>query len=236
MDQEARAQVIKRPPKPLVFTRDSIRKLDRLAVEQYNIPSIVLMENASHHIAAAALNMVRRISRPRIIIYCGPGNNGGDGLAAARHLHNAGARVSIILSGPASRYSGDAAINVRIAQRMKLPVRAAGRGKHPPCDLIIDALLGTGLDRPVTGVIARLIDRINRQIAPVLAVDIPSGLDADTGKPLGAAIRATHTLTLAGLKLGFLNPAAREYLGKVSIGDIGIPRELAERLAYLSRN
>lgn len=216
--------------KPLIFTRESVRKLDRLAVEQYHIPSIVLMENAAIAIAAAALKMVRRIRNPRITIYCGPGNNGGDGLAAARHLHNAGARISIILSGPMSRYAGDAAINLGIVKAMKLPIHSA---THRPTrtDLIIDALLGTGLDRPVQGVIAKLINQINRPKSPVLAVDIPSGLDADTGHPLGAAVRANHTITLVGLKVGFLTPHAKVYLGKVSVGDIGIPRELATRLS-----
>lgn len=219
---------------PLIFTRDAVRTLDRLAVEKYHIPSIILMENAALHIAAAALKMLRGKPNPRITIFCGPGNNGGDGLAAARHLHNSHARVTIILSGPVRRYAGDAAINLRIAQAIKLPMRVAvGRMKAPPSDLIIDSLLGTGLDRPVTGIIAQLIARINAQHAPVLAVDIPSGLDADTGRPLGAAIRATRTITLAGLKVGFLNSDARPYLGRISVGDIGIPRELAERLAFL---
>lgn len=213
----------------LVFTRESVRKLDRLAVEQYRIPSIVLMENASIHIASAAMKMVRGKKNPRIIIFCGPGNNGGDGFAAARHLHNAGARVSLILSGPVARYSGDAAINLQITRLMNVPIRTPSRLGRT--DLIIDALLGTGLDRPVTGVIAGFIQKINTQKSPVLAVDIPSGLDADTGHPLGIAVKATQTITLAGLKVGFLNPHARPYLGRVSVGDIGIPRELAASLS-----
>ncbi len=212
----------------LVFTRESVRKLDRLAVEQYHIPSIVLMENASIHIASAAMKMVRGQKNPRIIIFCGPGNNGGDGFAAARHLHNAGARVSLILSGPVARYSGDAAINLQISRLMNVPIRTPSRLGRT--DLIIDALLGTGLDRPVTGVIAGFIQQINTQKS-VLAVDIPSGLDADTGHPLGIAVKATQTITLAGLKVGFLAPHAKAYLGRVTVGDIGIPRELATRLA-----
>jgi NAD(P)H-hydrate epimerase len=216
-----------RPERVSVFTRESIRRLDRLAVEEFGIPSILLMENAAIGVAAAALKMVRRGAR--IAIYCGPGNNGGDGLAAARHLVNAGAEVEIVLSGPGRKYSGDAVVNYRIARAMGIPVRASASARPA---LIIDALLGTGLDRAVEGTIKRLIARINSRPrgVRVLAVDIPSGLDANTGEPLGDAVRADATVTLVGLKVGFLNPQARPYIGKVQVAGIGAPSELVRRL------
>jgi hydroxyethylthiazole kinase-like uncharacterized protein yjeF len=202
--------------------------LDRLAIEDYGIPSIVLMENAAVHLAAAA----RRMMPPRngtVILYCGPGNNGGDGFALARHLHNSGARVQVVLAAPAQRYTGDAATNLDIIRAMGIDIRRRPPTARP--DLIVDALLGTGLDRPVGEPIAGFIRMINRARSRVLAVDIPSGLDADSGKPLGIAVRADVTVTMAGRKRGFTRAPAREFLGRVIVADIGVPRELAERLA-----
>jgi NAD(P)H-hydrate epimerase len=209
-----------------VFSRETARELDRLAAEQYAMPTILLMENAAVCLAAEARRMIRG-ARGRVTIFCGPGNNGGDGFAMARHLHNAGVQVKVVLADPSKAYQGDAATNLTIA-------RAMGVDIVPPttsgADLIVDALLGTGLDRSVREPIDRLIRMINRSPAPVLAVDIPSGLDADTGEPLGIAVRADVTMTMAGRKLGFSRPGARDYLGRVIVADIGVPRELVARL------
>lgn len=214
--------------KSVFYTRESARMLDRLATQEYRIPSILLMENAAIHLAAAARRMMKTQDQ-LVVIYCGPGNNGGDGFALARHLHNSGARVRIVLAADGRRYVGDAAANLEIIDAMGLSI-----SRHPPTTrpaLIVDALLGTGLERPVRKPIAGFIQTINRARSPVLAVDIPSGLDADTGQPLGLAVRADVTVTMAGRKLGFSRPAAREYLGRVIVADIGVPRELAGRLA-----
>ncbi len=229
-----------------ILTRKAVRELDRLAVSEFGIPAILLMENAAFHIADLALHLTREQPGARILLVCGPGNNGGDGLAAARHLHNAGAVVEIVHAGGRSE-EGEAAVNLGVALRMGLPItpvqgqdgRAAAAAMDAALarlgtpDLVIDAVLGTGLDRPVREPLATLIGRINelsKEGVLVVAVDIPSGLDADTGEPLGMAVRADVTVTLAGLKAGFTKLGAQGYIGDVVVSDIGAPRELTQRL------
>jgi hydroxyethylthiazole kinase-like uncharacterized protein yjeF len=228
-----------------ILTREAVREVDRLAAAEFGIPSIVLMENAAFHIADLALHLVEEKPSPRILIVCGPGNNGGDGLAAARHLHNAGAVVEIVLAAPEAALAGDAATNLQICRRMGLPMQvedtlnpgralqeAAIRLGQP--DLIIDAILGTGLrDRvrdPLAGVIAALNRTAKDLAVTVLAVDIPSGLECDSGEALGIAVQADVTISMVGLKAGFTKLAAQSIIGDVVVVDIGAPRELTERL------
>jgi NAD(P)H-hydrate epimerase len=225
-----------------VLDRAAARQIDRLSVERYALPTLILMENAARHTADVALELVEDIDKPRVLIVCGNGNNGGDGLAAARHLHNAGARISILLAAPDTRFTGDAAANLAVVRRMNLAAYSVGTDpdlsarqaleRFSGADLIIDALLGTGLDRPVDGAFAKLIAWMNAyRDAPVLSVDIPSGLDCDSGRPLGAAVHADSTITFVGLKRGFLTLEAQEFLGDVTVADIGVPRELIAELA-----
>ncbi len=220
----------------LVFSRAAVREVDRLAAEQYGIPSIVLMENAGLHLAEVALDLSEE-EPPRVLVVCGPGNNGGDGLCAARHLHNEGAVVQVVRPDLPAR--GDCAVHLAIVQAMGLPVTVSDGSSPllpaggPRPDLVIDALLGTGLERPVDGPIAALIRAINAlgdAGATVIAADLPSGLDCDRGVPLGDAVRATTTVSFVGLKAGFLKLSAQEYIGDVVVADIGAPRELVERL------
>jgi NAD(P)H-hydrate epimerase len=249
------------PPPPAddrerVYVLDarSLREVDRLASEEFGIPSIVLMENAAFHIADVALHVTGQVAAgggPRVLIVCGPGNNGGDGLAAARHLHNAGAKVEIVMTVPEGALAGDAAVNAKIARSMGLPMtvidtgrpgaavrealeRLGGGGGGGGADLIIDALLGTGLRQAVREPIASVIVAINRLAReheiPVLAVDIPSGLDADSGEPLGETVHASVTVSMVGLKTGFTTLSAQAYIGDVVVVDIGSPPELTARL------
>ena len=220
----------------LVFDRENIRAVDREAIERYGVPGLVLMENASRGLFDAAMAMLDRVEGSEdvarsAIIVCGSGNNGGDGYALARHLHNAGIEVSLALLGQ-PQPSSDAAINRAICRAMNLreielrdiaPLRAA--------DLLVDAIFGTGLDRPVTGRAAEIIAWMNECGRPILAADLPSGLDCNTGEALGVAVRASRTVTFVGWKTGFLNPASRQYTGEITVGDIGAPRELIERHA-----
>ncbi len=220
---------------PLVFTRESIGRVDRLAVERYGIASIVLMENAGAAVAREALRMLGRGRGGAVALYCGPGNNGGDGLVAARHLHNAGVGVQVVLAAKRERYRGDAAANLGVIEAMGLPIMT--RARRPA--LVVDALFGTGLDRPVEGRMASLIGEVNRWGARgvgVLAVDLPSGLDADSGEVLGVAVKATRTVTLCGWKAGFLRKGCREWTGRIVVVGIGAPRELLEREGRAERD
>ena len=212
-----------------VLDRDSVRAVDRAAITEFGIPGIVLMENAARALAVEARVMLAD-TVGSVVIVCGSGNNGGDGWALARHLHNTGSDVKIApLAEP--REGGDAAVNCRICRAMSLAeVAIDDLPTHlAACDLIVDAIFGTGLDRAVTGTAAAVIERINQSARPVLAVDVPSGLDCDTGQPLGTAVRAMRTVTFVARKPGMDVVTAKAYTGRVVVGDIGAPVELLER-------
>lgn len=218
---------------------ENARELDRRAVEEYGMDSIVLMENAAIGLWKHAMQMLDGIPDPRVLICCGPGNNGGDGFALARHLHNSRIPVRIVCTHDAQTYSGDAAKNLRIIERMGIEtVRIQDLLTQPANDaapLMLDALFGTGLSRPIEGEASELISWINRARvrsgSRVLAVDAPSGLDAQTGRPLNhCVIKADRTVTFAGIKPGMSRVEALEYLGDVHVVPIGVPFELLEAL------
>lgn len=214
---------------PAAVDRATVRGWDRRAIEEFGIPGIVLMENA----ALGCLRVLEELAPaelgPPYTVICGPGNNGGDGLALARHLHNRGLPVSIHLVEDASRIdpASDAGINLRIVQRMKVPLREPGpRLPELRHGAIIDAMLGTGLARPLGEPYTGWVEAINRSGRPVAAIDIPTGLDADSGEVLGRAVRAGHTIAMAAPKLGFTRGAGPAHVGRVHVVDIGLPRIL----------
>ncbi len=225
-----------------VLGRRQVRERDRRAIERFGIPSIVLMENAARHGADVAVEMLESFGGKRVLIVCGRGNNGGDGLAMARHLHNAGAVVGVVLVGAAQDLTADARVHWGVVRRMGLAraaVREGGVGRGMALvgrgvpHLVVDALLGTGLDREVEGMAREAIDAINALRArgsAVLAVDVPSGMDCDRGEALGAAVRADVTVTFAGLKPGLLTASGRGLAGRVVVADIGAPAELLDEL------
>jgi len=220
-------------PRPeYVIDRAASRAVDRAAFEEYGLPSIVLMENAAVALREEALALLAPGGEGRdVVIVAGGGNNGGDGWALARHLHNAGAAPLVVVLGE-PKAGGDAAINASVCRRMGVRETTAERlSSIERPRLVVDAIFGTGLDRPVTGRAADAIAWIGRAGAPVLAVDAPSGLDADSGRPLGPCVEAAVTVTFAAVKRGFLEPDARRYVGRVVVADIGIPRALLDRLA-----
>jgi hydroxyethylthiazole kinase-like uncharacterized protein yjeF len=236
-----------RPPKLYLLNRAALRRIDHLSAAAYGLPTMLLMENAAVQLAGEALAMLAGLRNRTTLIVCGPGNNGGDGLALARHLSNAAVPVGIVLATGPGAFSGDAAVHLRVARKLGLPiVRADGRrpgltlerlarrvGTGPVPGLVVDAVFGTGLSRPVAGPIARLIQAMNcfgERGATVLAVDIPSGLDCDTGEVLGVAVRADVTVSFIGLKPGFLRPAVAPYVGEVVVADIGSPAVLTRQL------
>lgn len=215
------------------LTRRQVREIDRIAIERYHIPGIVLMENAAIGVCDAACEMLDDNCVGQVLIVCGGGNNGGDGLAVARHLHNRGADVTIALTIDPAKYQGDARINWNIVQAMNLPAEPFDAGviaRTRPL-LIIDAIFGTGLEQPPRPPFDAIAAAINASRVPVLAIDVPSGLDCDTGNPLGEiAIVASRTVTFVAEKIGFANPDAARFLGKVILADIGCPVELLARI------
>lgn len=233
---------------PSSLTREQVRRIDRLAVEQYGLPGIVLMENAGRNAARVIRRQVLGAARGgRVAIVCGAGNNGGDGFCIGRHLANCGVDVKIYLAADAGRVGGDAATNLEIVRRMGLPLmdlRTAQQidlaaGEWRACDAVIDALLGTGFAGEVRGPLDRVIEAINAARAAagpggrpvVVAVDVPSGLDADSGQPSNVAVRADLTITMVAPKAGFEAPTAPCYTGRVVVVDIGAPRMLIESVA-----
>ena len=221
-------------------SREQIRELDRRAIEEVGIPGVVLMENAGRGAADIAAEMLGNPAKKRVVIFCGKGNNGGDGYVIARHLYNRGARVDLVLACPIEQISleTDAGINLSIVRHMglhpvvadtpEMQIQATALAKQ--ADLIVDALFGTGLSGEVRSPYSSMIRLINAQDKPILAVDIPSGIDADTGNVLRAAVRATRTATFVMPKHGFALNEGPNHTGEVSVVDIGIPLDLIEEV------
>lgn len=215
----------------LVFTPEALRAIDRAAVERHGIPSLVLMENAARGLAEGVIGVLPP-SGGRVVVVCGKGNNGGDGLACARHLHNVGIEVEVVLVEPGATMSEDAAANLRIVRSMPVRVREGWSGGLQGA-VVVDAVLGTGIRGAVSGALAGAIDGINRMAGAgsvVVAADVPSGMDAMTGRGLGTgatpAVRARRTVTFVGPKPGFFTPEGREFAGEVVVAGIGCPVEL----------
>lgn len=200
-----------------LLTTEEMGRADRLAVAA-GVESLVLMENAGRAVAAEAAHMVARGGR--IAVVCGPGNNGGDGFVAARHLLEGGYDVTVTLLGPRDALKGDAATVARRWTGRVDPLEfASWDGVH----LIVDALFGAGLARPIEGTAAAAVEAINRSGTRVLAVDVPSGLDGSTGETAGPVVHATRTVTFFRRKPGHLLMPGRLICGTVCVVDIGIP-------------
>ena len=219
---------------PVAFTAQ-IRECDRITIEDLGLPGLVLMENASRAAAVEAIRMLD--DNPldkRVRIFCGKGNNGGDGFAIARHLRNGGAEIELFLTGAVKDLRGDALFNCELYKKLGGRVNEVNPeigfrlGRKKP-DLVIDALLGTGFMGPVLGLYAEAIDIINSTDVQVLAVDIPSGVEADTGFVTGSAVIATRTITFGLLKAGLLLPPGRECSGQLVVADIGIPPQFVRK-------
>jgi NAD(P)H-hydrate epimerase len=216
-----------------VMDRQTVRGFDAWAVGEMGIPGVVLMENAAKNCTQVILEQFPEQVKEGVCIFCGGGNNGGDGFVIARQLFNQGLPVKIALCADPEKIKGDANINFEICKKMGLPITSmdtaspelfrvveeavAGNG------LLVDALLGTGLQSELTSAMALLISCINSHNIPIVAVDIPSGLDCDRGVPLPVCIEAAATVTFVALKKGFVdNPESRKATGQVFVADIGI--------------
>ncbi len=201
------------------------RQIDIDATQRFEMPTILLMENAARAVADEA-----RCLGDEFVILCGAGNNGGDGLAVARHL---GRRARVfLLAEPDPRRSPDAALQARILRAAEHPI-VLGAAPEPGAfqgAVWIDAIFGTGLDRPVTGLALKFIAAFNAAKHFRLGVDIPSGLHGDTGAVLGAACRCHRTVTFVAPKQGMVTDAAREYVGEILVASLGIPEAPATSL------
>ncbi|MFN3623139.1 MAG: NAD(P)H-hydrate dehydratase [Hyphomicrobium sp.] len=211
------ADLIGTPDDLVLLTNDEMGRADRLAVAA-GTPSLTLMDNAGRNVAREARALLG--AGHRVAVLCGPGNNGGDGFVAARYLSEGGAHVEVALLGPLDALKGDAAV---MAQRWGGEVGALSPSSIEGADVVVDALFGAGLARPITGTAAEVIAALNASDVPVLSVDVPSGLDGTTGQPLGPVVEATRTVTFFRRKPGHLLMPGRALCGPVIVDDIGIP-------------
>ncbi len=215
-----------------VMSRQAAQAFDAYAIQTLGIPGVVLMENAGRGVVEVLVGPLGLNPLKRSVVFCGAGNNGGDGFVIARHLINHGIAVQVVLCTDPSRLRGDAQINYEICCRMHIPMAVLDvessellvkvRSLVIGCDVIVDAIFGTGLKGELTEPFVRLISCLNAQNIPIAAVDIPSGLECDTGLPLPVSIEAIATITFGGLKQGFVQaPQSRKATGRVFVASIG---------------
>jgi hydroxyethylthiazole kinase-like uncharacterized protein yjeF len=227
--------------KCVVMSRDEIRAFDAWAINTLGIPGVVLMENAGRSCAEFIREKLSSVARPKVCIFCGTGNNGGDGYVIARHLLISSFEVVVVICGERNKIKGDAKINLDILEKLGQPIEQlnldegniAERVKNyvSGASMLVDGIFGTGLSPAlwkggVNGQLGdeykQLIENINAQGIPILAVDIPSGLDCDTGQPLGAAVKAKYTVTFVAVKKGFATAKANIYTGEIFVASIGV--------------
>jgi len=221
-----------------LLSAEQMRELDRQTIEEIGLPGAVLMENAGRAAAALLQQRYAQLAPGPVLILAGRGNNGGDGFVIARHLLNAGWQVETLLLGEVAKVAGDAAINLQVLLHSAGMVHEIHDEQElqdrltslPAPVLLVDALFGTGLNAPVRGLAAQFIAWANDSGLPVLAVDIPSGIDATSGRVLGTAVRAELTASFGFAKLGQLLYPGADHVGELQIIDIGIPRVLGEAL------
>lgn len=212
------------------MTRQQVRAVDERALKEFGMLGLVLMENAGRNCAELLISL--GISG-RVVVCCGKGNNGGDGFVISRHLENSGVDVRVLMCVPPESLSGDAAANYRIIECAGTPIVVPPFDWHAElvsADWAVDALLGTGAHGSVREPFVSAINAINKANCRVLSVDLPSGIDCDTGQPLGVCVRAAHTATFVARKRGFDGEHASNWTGKVHVLDIGVPRCLVAQI------
>ena len=219
-----------------ILSAEAMREVDRAAIEGLGIPSLVLMENAAIGVADS---LGEELPEARsAAIFCGPGNNGGDGLAVARHLAVRGSEVWVFLVTGGRELSPDAAVQLGICRRQELPIREIDSEDDldealelaRECDVVVDALFGTGLTRPLDGLFAQVVEALNDLPLPVVAVDLPSGLNGSSPALLGPHVQADFTVTFAALKVAHVFPPASDAVGEMVVTDLGIPSRLVEEV------
>lgn len=221
----------------IALTREQSRQVDRLAMKKYGFTGLVLMENAGRGV----VDTLEKLGiGGAVVICCGQGNNGGDGFVIARHLDLRGYQTRVLLFCDPGQLTGDAATNYQILEKTDVPIHACFEAPEA-ADLqehlsgaawILDALLGTGARGEPRPPLDTVIERLNDSGIPILAVDVPSGLDCDSGQPADHTIRAAHTCTFVTPKVGFLKPTAKPCLGELHVLDIGTPAKLVSELTH----
>lgn len=213
------------------LTRDQVRRVDAVAIADYGMSGLVLMENAGR---GAAETIDHIVPDGRVVIFCGKGNNGGDGYVIARHLQLFGRDVVVVMLADSKELSGDAAVNAAIAAKAEIPIETFDGDGVPDRlskgDVIVDCLLGTGTVGDPRGDFATAINLANAAESVRIAIDIPSGLDCDTGVPATPTFLADHTITFVAAKVGFENASAKPYVGRIHEIGIGVPAKLLRRI------
>ena len=217
-------------------TVEEILRIEQSASRDCGIPELLLMENAGRSVS----EVIFRDYKPcKVLIFVGKGNNGGDGLVVARHLVNRGFSVQVILLEHPSRLKPDALMNFNVVSKSEIPLLlmiAASEDdflKHVQnTDLIVDAIFGVGIHGPLSGVFEQAVLAINRSHRQVISIDVPSGLNADTGSVHGVAVKATRTVTLALPKTGLFEGEGPRYAGEIETVDIGLPRQLLQSFLH----
>lgn len=212
-----------------IITVAEAKELDARAFRRYGVSTLILMENAGRAIAEEAISMLKS-SKTQVAILCGKGNNGGDGFVAARYLLTKGVNVEVFLVTGGSALREEAAINLEILRKLEQKIfnvkednLESVKNRIKTADLVIDGLLGIGAKGKLEGVLRQVIDVVNELKIPVLSIDIPSGLDADTGMSLGVSVKANRTVTFAAKKQGMVLGQGHKYCGRVVVRDLGLP-------------
>ncbi|MBC8285169.1 MAG: NAD(P)H-hydrate epimerase, partial [Nitrospinae bacterium] len=215
-----------------VVTAKQMQAIDRWTIDELGIPGAVLMENAGGAIVRRLQNVIPDFPAKKIIIFCGKGNNGGDGFVIARHLFQLGVNVTVLLAGKISDLKGNAKTNALSAQNLKISIQELNSEnmnsfdhKLRHSDIIVDALFGTGLSKPAIGLMETVINKINQYGKFTVSVDINSGIDADSGLLIGPHVISDLTFALASMKKSHLLHPAAGAMKKVELLDIGIPQE-----------
>lgn len=220
-----------------VARASEMKEIDTFTIEQMGIPGIVLMENAAIQVIRQIEEDMSGAANKNIVVFAGKGNNGGDALAVARHLHNLGSNVLVVLVGTEDPVKGDARINLDIIKRLGIKLVVAEDMSFSEeiatslylADAIVDGLIGTGMKGRVSDLFAGMIHIINQVGRYVISIDIPSGIDGDTGEVFGACVEADKTVALGLPKLGLLVGEGAKYAGRIHVADIGIPQKSIEQ-------
>ena len=225
----------------LALSRAKVREVDVVAIDEYSLPGIVLMENAGRNASEAIVRLFDSISDQNVVVLVGPGNNGGDGLVIARYLELAGAKVRVVLASPPQRFRGDSLTNLEIINRSGInqvclawAVAEQWQNALLSATCVIDAILGTGATDAARGdskvAIESILGRMKINPRPrVISIDVPSGFDCDRGVLCGPCVSANETLTFVASKQGFKTNGAEIYTGRIQIVDIGVPQVVRNR-------